>query len=113
MKEVVKWLSLIPLAWLIIFLAFCLRAINKLGQMPLPHNPDPSDLNFDFHLNSVWLLGYVSLLICTPIALGYDFYNAVKGERKPIKEYISRIWIVIFILVLILNPFDLINWLLD
>lgn len=38
-----------PVAWLLLFGLFILRARVTLGRWPAPYQPDPKDLGFDLH----------------------------------------------------------------
>ena len=47
---VLTWsLASAPVAWLLLFGLFILRARVRLGRWPAPYQPDPKDLGFDLH----------------------------------------------------------------
>ena len=47
---ILMWsLALAPVAWLLLFGLFILRARVALGRWPAPYQPDPKDLGFDLH----------------------------------------------------------------
>ena len=47
---VLMWsLASAPVAWLLLFGLFVLRARVALGRWPAPYQPDPKDLGFDLH----------------------------------------------------------------
>ncbi len=51
---VLMWsLALAPMAWLLLFGLFILRARVTLGRWPAPYQPDPRDLGFDLHHASI------------------------------------------------------------
>lgn len=112
MKKIFHWLGYIPLLCLANFMLFCIRATYHLGELPQVYQPDPKDLNFDLHQQTIWILGGLSLVIILMI-LVYDTIRVIKGKSILSQVVISRIGIWLFVLVLISNPLDLVNWFLD
>lgn len=42
-----------PVAWLLLFGLFILRARTALGRWPAPYQPDPKELGFDLHYAAI------------------------------------------------------------
>jgi len=79
---VLMWsLALAPLAWLLLFGLFILRARVTLGRWPAPYQPDPRDLGFDLHHTAIVLgfpLMFAAVLCAT--ALTFLVHDPPRGR---------------------------------
>lgn len=107
-KKYIDWIGFIPLLFLMIFALFCIRAFYQLDEIPTFANSDPKDLNFDAHHILIWFFGIVSILII-PFVIVYDLIT----KNFTVRNLVKRIFILLFIVFLFFNPFDLVNWFLD
>jgi hypothetical protein len=93
--------------------SYYLRAAYKLGYFPSPSNPDPKDMGFVYHHNSVGILFEISIyavivLGSTVITLLFINSDLQIGKMK------GAIWIgSIYLLWIMLDPFSLIGWYVD
>lgn len=108
----IYFLSYIPLFWLFTFSAFISRAYFKLGKLPQLHSPDPKSLGFDNHHLFTWLLGILSISVI-PIIFGYSLFQILNDRSNQISHLKISLFSIVFLLVIVLNPFGLVYWFLD
>jgi hypothetical protein len=110
---VLMWsLAATPVAWLLLFGLFILRARLALGRWPAPYRPDPKDLGFDLHhaaLVAGMPLMFTSVLCVAALTLLVD--------RRPGKQWLVPVAAVIGLVAVIglarLDPGQMFMWLGD
>jgi hypothetical protein len=105
-------LGYLPLIYLIVYYAYVLRAIIKIGKIPTYGNPDPKELGFDTHRWLIYFLFDVVVygVLIYIVLLCVTLYQKKFTVRK-IHLYIFIISIFIFFLAIFMDPFD--EWFLD
>ena len=105
-------MALAPVAWLLAFALFILRARLSLGRWPVPYQPDPKDLGFDYH--------YALLVAGMPIM--FAAVIAVTALTPLVHRLVVRPWMVPFVglvglaaavLLAHLDPGRVFTWLAD
>lgn len=105
-------LGYLPLAYLIVYYSYVLRAIIKIGRIPRYGNPDPKALGFDTHrwlvyfLFDVVAIGVLIYAVLLCFILYRKKFSVAKGHL-----ILFIIGIVIFCLAIFIDPFD--EWFLD
>jgi len=92
-----------PIIFIVLFYSFYIRAINKLGYKPVYNNPDPRELNFEFHRNLVYEVGdqlLISIIIYTIALLLFVFKKSFL-QIKLVHFIISAmLFLVIFLTII-------------
>ena len=107
-------LAAMPLAWVLDFYLFVLRARLALGHWPRPMQPDPGTLGYHWHQTTVWtgLLSALSAMAFTTVF--FIILPSLPRYRYP--------WgaLAVFVvgsvgcaIVLFVDPGDLWSWYLD
>jgi hypothetical protein len=105
-------MALSPMAWLLVFALFVLRARLALGRWPLPYRPDPKDLGFDYHYALV-VAGMP--LICASVLSAVAFTALVgrpAGRRWAI-PLVGVASLAAIVLLAQIDPGHLFTWLGD
>jgi len=116
MTKISNWLFTIlcylPYLYLTIYYSYILRAIIKIGRIPTYNNPDPKELGFNVHRNIVYKsFDIIVYTFGVFLLLLLAAYFLKKLRVKKIHFRLMCIGIVLFILDLLLNPFN--EWFLD
>ncbi len=103
-----------PLAWLVLFYLFVIRARLHWGHWPTPYQPEPKALGFTFHHQTIWF-GLMALRFVAIVTV----VLAIVGRRLAVYH---RIWpaltllLVSVVMVLTLgrlDPGELFEWFAD
>lgn len=104
--------SLTALLWLALLYFFTLLAWVELGHFPLPSTNDPKELGLDL-IHFIVLFGFFFAVgsvflwvILLPFAVRFQFLS-----RWKVLLFVSGF--TLFLIQLIYDPFDLINWLFN
>lgn len=105
------WIAALgPLAWLLTFAAFALRARLALGRWPTPYRPDPKDLGFDVHYLAVVL----GLLVALSAAYGLLVATLVWRRRELLVATATAVaGVLIAAAIARADPLQLVTWFLD
>ena len=102
----------LPYTYLLLFYSYIIRASIELGRMPTYENPDPKQLGFDLHRQSVYdsfeVVFYSAFI--TGLSMG-GLYLSGKLNIKKIHITIFVIGVAWCFVDVIVNPFN--QWFLD
>ncbi len=101
-----------PAAWLILFALFIVRARMRLGRWPLPYQPDPRDLGFDYH--HTILVGGVPLVFAAVLTVTVlTVIVERRADRRLMIPLVALAGLAACILLAQLDPGFVFTWLAD
>jgi hypothetical protein len=106
-----RTLSYTPLAWLLLFTSYVVRAYIKLGRLPKYNNPDPKYLDFEVHHGFVLyflIATYLFAFIWVPLTIVLYFINKKNVYKIDVVFYV--VFYLIFINIGRIDPWGLITW---
>ena len=110
---VLTWsLASAPVAWLLLFSLFILRARVALGRWPAPYQPDPKDLGFDLH-HAVIVAGIPVMFTAVLCATALTFLVRDRSERLWRLRVTAMAGLVAVILLARTDPGYVFTWLGD
>jgi hypothetical protein len=103
-------LASVPVAWLLLFALFILRARLTLGRWPAPYQPDPKDLGFDLH-HAALVAGFPLMFAAV---LSVTMLTLLAGRPRRWLISVSALAGLIAVIVLArVNPGYVFTWLGD
>ena len=110
---VLMWsLASAPVAWLLLFGLFVLRARVTLGRWPAPYRPDPRDLGFDFHYAAI-VAGVPLMLTAVLCAIASTFLVEDRPKRPWLLRLTAVMGLVVAIMLAHADPGYVFTWLGD
>lgn len=106
---------LLPLAALIAFYGFVLRARLALGYWPHPYHPDPKDLGFVAHTYVLAVTWGLTLFLspCGILVFGLLRGDALSSRRVVVLNVIYGILICLCISFVVFDPGRFVEWFAD
>ncbi|MBD2546711.1 hypothetical protein [Planktothricoides raciborskii] len=116
------WLKLawtitsMPSIYLVLFYSYVLRARLVLGRWPIPYQPDPRELGFDFHFQLIFfsLLGIaLSLFAMAVVFILRIFSVKIRKFSYSLAALIYSSSLVLSWISLYADPGDFWEWFMD
>lgn len=103
-----------PVAWVILFYSFVLRARLTLGYWPSPYNPDPKALDFTIHHLVIWL-GFILVPSAFLVAVGYSIHIRAKDAGYPFWKTMTVIAaaLTVVLATTLTDPGRFFEWFID
>jgi len=110
-------ITLMPSIYLVLFYSYVLRARLVLGRWPIPYQPDPQELGFDFHYRLIFfsLPGiYLSLFAMQAIfILRFEYLKKIRKFSYSLAALIYSSSLVLSWISLYADPGDFWEWFMD
>ncbi|HBE03124.1 MAG TPA: hypothetical protein DC049_11715 [Spirochaetia bacterium] len=107
----------VPYCWLISIYLYFLKSIKVLNYIPTPNNPDPKiellkiKIGYIYNISMVLFnIGVLTFLLFIILTIINTFISCKNNKKIIVIQYSL---LVIFILIYVINPYQVIHWWFD